>query len=92
VASFPAPGRRLVLVEQTGIEGAFTVYGSVSPTGPWKRIRSGRVPCRDRGGYANFCRAIIGHPELSTPAELVLSYFDPAAGAHGHVMVAGYRW
>jgi hypothetical protein len=92
VASFLAAGRRFVLVEQTGIEGAFTVYGSVSPTGPWKRIRSGRVLCRDGVGYANFCRAIIGHPELSTPGELVLSYFDPAAGAHGHVMVAGFRW
>jgi hypothetical protein len=50
------------------------------------------VPCRAGAGYANFCRAIIGHPELSTPAQLVLSYFDPAASAHGHVMVAGFRW
>lgn len=92
VASFPAAGRGFVLVEQTDIDGAFTVYGSASPAGPWKPIRSGRVPCRGESGYANFCRAIIGHPELSTPAELVLSYFDPAAGAHGHVMVAGFRW
>jgi hypothetical protein len=50
------------------------------------------VPCRAAAGYANFCRAIIGHPELSTPSELVLSYFDPGAGIHGHVMVAGFRW
>jgi hypothetical protein len=50
------------------------------------------VPCRAAAGYANFCRAIIGHPELSTPAQLVLSYFNPAAGAYGHVMLAGFRW
>jgi hypothetical protein len=92
VASFPAARHRFVLVEQTGIDGTFTVYGSAAPAGPWKPVRSGRVPCRLAAGYANFCRAIIGHPELSTPSELVLSYFDPAAGAHGHVMVMGFRW
>jgi hypothetical protein len=92
VASFPAARRGFILVEQTGIAGAFTVYGSGAPDGPWKPVRSGRVPCRLAPGYANFCRAIIGHPELSTPSQLVLSYFDPGAGAHGHVMVAGFRW
>jgi hypothetical protein len=92
VASFAAAGRRFVLVEQTGIEGGFTVYGSAAPAGPWRAVRSGRVPCRAAAGYANFCRAIIGHPELSTPTELVLSYFDPGAGIHGHVIAAGFRW
>jgi len=92
VASFAAVGRGYVLVEQTNIGGAFTVYGSASPVGPWKRVTSGRVPCRAAAGYANFCRAIIGHPELSTPRQLVLSYFNPVAAAHGHVMLAGFRW
>jgi hypothetical protein len=92
VASFAAAGRGFVLIAQTNIDGAFTVYRSASPAGGWKPVRSGRVPCRVGAGYANFCRAIIGHPELSTPAELVLSYFDPAAGPGGHVMVAGFRW
>ena len=92
VASFADAGRGFVLVEQTNIDGAFAVYGSTSPAGPWKPVRSGRLPCRAAAGYANFCRAVIGHPELSTPAQLVLSYFDPAAGAHGHVIVAGFRW
>jgi len=92
VASFAAAGRGFVLVEQTNIDGAFAVYGSRSPAGPWKPVTSGRVPCRAAAGFSNFCRAIIGHPELSTRTQLVLSYFDPAAGAHGHVMVAGFRW
>ncbi len=92
VASFAAAGRGFVLIEQTNIDGAFTVYRSASPAGGWKQVRSGRVPCRVGTGYADFCRAIIGHPELSTPAELVLSYYDPAAGPHGHVMVTGFRW
>jgi hypothetical protein len=92
VASFAAVGRGYILVEQNNIDGAFAVYGSASPVGPWKRVTSGRVPCRAAAGYANFCRAIIGHPELSTPGQLVLSYFNPVAVAHGHVMVAGFRW
>jgi len=92
VASFASAGRGIVLVEQTGIDGAFAVYRSASADGPWRPVRTGRVPCRAAAGFANFCRAITGHPELSTPAQLVLSYFNPAAGAHGHVMVAGFRW
>jgi hypothetical protein len=92
VASFAAVGRGYILVEQTNIDGAFAVYGAASPVGPWKRVTSGRVPCRAAAGYANFCRAIIGHPELSTRGQLVLSYFNPVAAAHGHVMVAGFRW
>lgn len=92
VADFSAAGRQFILVEQTDIGGGFTVYESRAPAGPWRRIRSGRVPCRVGGGYANFCRAIIGHPELSTRTELVLSYFNPLAGARGHVMVAGFSW
>jgi hypothetical protein len=92
VAYLPAAGRRFVLVEQTDIGGRFTVYGSAALAGPWTLIRSGRVPCGPGAGFLNFCRAIIVHPELSTPSQLVLSYFDPADGAGGHVMVAGFRW
>jgi hypothetical protein len=92
VADFAAVGRHFILVEQAGIGGDFTVYQSWSPAGHWKELTSGRVPCRPGAGYANFCRAIIGHPELSTRTQLVLSYFDPAAEAYGHVMVAGYHW
>jgi hypothetical protein len=92
VADFAASGRRFVLVEQTNIAGAFTVRESSSPGGPWNEVMTGRVPCRPGAGYANFCRAIIGHPEFSTRTQLVLSYFDPAAEAYGHVMLAGFRW
>ena len=92
VTRFAGAGHGFVLVEQTAIDGAFTVYQAATPVGPWRRLRSGRVPCRTGAGFVNFCRAIIGHPELSTRSRLVLSYFNPAAGAHGHVMVAGFRW
>jgi hypothetical protein len=93
VSDFAASGHRLVLIEETDIEGSFTAYQAPGPGGPWTRLRSGQVACRKlRPGSASFCRAIIGHPELSTGAELVLSYFNPDAGPSGHVMVEGFRW
>ena len=92
VADVPAAGRHFVMVEQTDISGAFTVYESPAPGGTWHRMTSGRVPCRPSTGFLNFCRAIIVHPELSTSTQLVLSYFDPGASARGHVMVAGFGW
>ena len=90
VASFG--GRRFVLVEQTSLKGAFAVYKSPSPAGPWQPITSGQVRCGTATGFLNFCRAIIAHPEYSTRTQLILSYFNPATAPHGHVMMAGFRW
>ena len=93
VAGYAAAGHEFVAIEQLGVAGSFTVFQAPAPTGPWTRITSGQVSCRSaHPGYASFCRAIIGHPELSTRDELVLSYFDPAVGPAGHVMVEGFRW
>jgi hypothetical protein len=92
VADMPTAGRQFILVEQTDITGDFSVYESPAPAGTWHPVLSGRVPCRAGAGLLNFCRAIIVHPELSTPTQLVLSYFDPGAGPGGHVMVAGFDW
>jgi hypothetical protein len=92
VADMAAAGRQFILVEQTDIAGDFSVYDSPAPAGTWHPVMSGRVPCRAGAGLLNFCRAIIVHPELSTPTQLVLSYFDPGAGPGGHVMVAGFDW
>jgi len=92
VAGFLPGSRRLVLIEQTGIAGSFTVYQTQAPGGSWGKIRTGQVACRVGAGYANFCRALIAHPELSTPTRLVLSYYDPATAPFGHVMVEGFTW
>jgi hypothetical protein len=92
VQDFAATGHGLALIEQTDISGRFVVYVTRSPTSRWAKLTAGHVPCRAGSGYANFCRAIIGHPELSTRARLYLSYFNPAAAAHGHVMVTSVPW
>ena len=98
VSDFSSVGQHLVLIEQTNDIGAFTVYESRSPGGTWTEKTSGTVPCTTEGD--SFCRAIIGHPELSTKSQLLVSYFNPAAtpyyypsaGPEGHVEVAAFPW
>jgi hypothetical protein len=97
VASFSSVGQGLVLIEQVSEVGQFIAYQADRPSGPWRRLLSGTVPCTPG---ASFCRAIIGHPDLSTNANLVLSYFDPGAKPRyhprqrpqGHVMVTSFPW
>jgi hypothetical protein len=91
VGDYSADGHQLVLVEQTSLAGDFQVWQAASPTGPWRRVRTGRVPCRaGRGhGAGELCRALIGHPELSTRSQLEISYFNPG---NGHVDASAYPW
>jgi hypothetical protein len=98
VNDFSALGHGLVLIEQTSIVGGFTVYQASRASGAWQEETSGTVPCTTEGD--SFCRAIIGHPELSTASHLLVSFFNPGAapyynpsvGAEGHVTVAAFPW
>jgi hypothetical protein len=91
VGDFAADGKGLVMIEQTSLEGGFQVWQARSPAGPWRRILTGRVPCTDGTelGAEGLCRALIGHPELSTRSLLLISYYDPG---NSHVDVAAYPW
>jgi len=91
VGDYTATGHGLVMVEQTSLAGAFQVWQAAAPAGPWRRVLTGRVPCSSgtEHGTGGLCRAIIGHPELSTRAALLVSYFDPG---NNHVDVSAYRW
>jgi hypothetical protein len=79
-------------------EDVATGYETSRPGQPWKPELSGRVPCTSEG--ANFCRAIIGRPELSTNQKLLISFFNAGAvphyyakaGSGGHVVVASFSW
>jgi hypothetical protein len=88
---YSADGRGLVIVEQTSLAGDFQVWQASSPAGPWRHLRSGRVPCRAASGHGpgNLCRAVIGHPELSTRSHLLISYFNPG---NSHVELSAYPW
>jgi hypothetical protein len=98
VEDFADVGKGLVLIEQTNDVGAFAVYRGTRPTGDWVETTSGTLPCTTEG--VSFCRAIIGHPELSTSAGLFVTYFNPGAGPYynpgadreGHVMAAVVPW
>jgi hypothetical protein len=86
VADYATVGHGLVMIEQTSLAGDFQVWQAASPAGPWRRILSGRVPCTEADGL---CRALIGHPELSTRDRLLISYFDPG---NNHVDISAYPW
>lgn len=86
------PGRGLVLIEQTSLTGGFTAWQAQAPSGPWRRLLSARVPCDDGSrldGLASLCRALIGHPELSTRSSLMISYYNPG---NEHVDVSAFPW
>jgi hypothetical protein len=91
VGDYTAVGHQLVMVEQTSLAGDFQVWQASSPAGPWRHLRSGRVPCRAGSGHGagNLCRAVIGHPELSTRSHLLISYFNPG---NGHVDASAFSW
>ena len=46
-------------------------------------------PVHVRGSQPGLCRALIGHPELSTRDDLMISFFNPGTN---HVEVAAYPW
>ena len=88
VDNFSSVSQNLALVEETSIGGDFRVWHATSPTGTWTQGTSGRVPCSGGSGL-NLCRALIGHPELSTSSQLLLSFYNPA---DDHVWLAANNW
>jgi hypothetical protein len=91
VADYPAGRHGLVMIEQTSAGGGFSLWQAQAPAGPWRQIQTGRVPCTagQRVQAADLCRALIGHPELSTGSELVISFFNPGAS---HIQVTVDPW
>jgi hypothetical protein len=91
VGDYPADGQGLVMIEQTSLAGGFQAWQATSPAGPWHRLLAGRVPCTQgaEDGREGLCRALIGHPELSTRGDLLISYYNPG---NGRVGIAAYPW
>lgn len=78
------PGQQYVAVEETSIGGDYQIWTASSPAGPWTVIQSGRLCAAGDG-----CHALIGHPELSTSSDLIVSYYS--LDAH-HIEVAAVPW
>lgn len=86
---YSAAGHGLAMIVQTSAAGDFSVWQADAPAGPWREIRTGRVPCTAGIHAGDLCRALIGHPELSDQGELMISFFNPGAD---HVEVLAYPW
>jgi hypothetical protein len=86
------PGKGLAIVEETSIGGSFRTWRAKADSfagGSWTPGPSGSslAGC-DKGTGLDLCRALTGHPEISTGSELLLSYFDPDPAVN-HVRVVG---
>ncbi|NKZ09068.1 DUF4185 domain-containing protein, partial [Actinomadura latina] len=88
VADFTRLGRGLVMIEQRGLDGRYRLWRAPAPEGPWRPAGGGTVGCTGGTGLDQ-CRALIGHPELSTRDALLLSYYDPG---DDHVRVRAVPW
>ena len=91
------PDSPLRMVETNAITGAYDVLTATIATGPWHLETTGTVPnCQNVP--SGFCHALVGQPELSTPSQLVITYYDPAAGPNGtsgpigHLVGAGTNY
>ena len=97
VASYP--GRGFELIEHVDLAGGYKVWQqpSSSPTGAWIAGHTGSLPNCNQSfhhvGY--FCRSLVGHPELSTATDLLMSYFSPDTITYppaGHEIVVAIPW
>lgn len=91
-------GKGLALIVQNDVGSGYTVWRSESgsPLGPWRALE--RVPaitgCEQATGL-NLCRALTGHPELSSTSQLMMSFYTPGAfpdAPKGHVRMIAIPW
>ena len=76
----------LRLIETTSIGGTYKIFSAPSVNAHWHLERSGTLPgCPSHTG---FCFGLEGHPELSTPTDIFISYKDPDTGPSGHIVLS----
>ena len=76
----------LRLIEWTSIVGTYAIFSASSVGKPWHLDHAGTLPgCQGHNGY---CFALVGHPELSTPGQIFISYVDPNIPPTGHVVIS----
>ena len=85
-------GKGVALIEETSVAGSYRIWHSPADTfvGSWTlgQSASSLAGCDSASGV-NLCRALTGHPELSSTSQLLMSYFNPASS---HVTVVGVPW
>jgi hypothetical protein len=88
VADFSSTGDGYLLMEQTSLGLNYRLYQASSPVGPWTLVRNAQAPgCAPVTGAG--CYALTGHPELSSPTQLLYSFYDQPDGELEVVSLAG---
>lgn len=76
---FRSVGEGFLLMQQWHFGGGYQLWQAPSPGGPWTLRHQGTVPgCASGPGHG--CYALVGHPELSAPGDLVYSFHDMSDG------------
>jgi hypothetical protein len=78
----------LRLIALTSIVGNYQIFSAPNVGTRWHLERSGTLPgCPPH--TPGYCFALTGHPELSTPTDIFVTYVDPDAGpGMGHIVMA----
>ena len=72
---------KLQLFQLTDLHGKFAVFKASSAAGPWTREATGTLPgCANSPNGPVPCSSAFGHAELSTSAQLLVSYYLPGFG------------
>ena len=69
--AYAGRGEGLVMVEQYSVAGHYRIWQASTPTGPWTLKGSGVTPCLT--GTTTLCGPLVGHPELSTLGQVLVS-------------------
>ncbi len=76
----------LRMIAWNSIAGNYKIFSAESLESTWHLDEAGVLPgCQNE---TKFCFALDGHPELSTPTDILVSYFDPGSGPTGHVVMS----
>lgn len=98
VDTYTNVGRNLVMVEEATIGGDYNVWEASDPAGPWTKLPDqdpdaddlrASPGCTPPPGSQEFCRTLIGHPELSTTDEIAVTYWGVE---DGRPMMATTSW
>ena len=80
-------GSELRMIETISIGGDYRILAAPTPDASWHVVRSGTLPdCAPH--HAGYCHGVEGHPELSTAADMFISYKDPNSGPGGHMVIS----
>jgi hypothetical protein len=77
----------LRMIETTSIGGDYDILGAATLGAPWHLLQSSTLPDCDPN-IVGYCHGVEGHPELSTPTSIFISYKDPNSGPGGHMVVS----